>query len=182
LSAPTWNSLAVRSLVVAYSHLRVRLLGCHRQYPPSKPGLVWKAGVYRSVLKLHADLRAPTLTPNSFAIATVRLMITGSPACPPHAMFAASIIGMSSLSGPPSHIPNDSPQSTLISTRRRLPLGWVRPLVATMVDNGPRRSCRRSPACILAMPAVVKVHRVYQRLVLGLDMPSVRASDNLDRY
>lgn len=63
----------------------------------------------------NSYLRAPTLTPCFFARATVLLIITGSPACPPHAIFAESIMGMSSSSGPPSHSPNASPQSTLIS-------------------------------------------------------------------
>ncbi len=42
-------------------------------------------------------------------------MTTGSPACPPHATLATSIIGIKSSSGPRTHGPKASPQSTLIS-------------------------------------------------------------------
>lgn len=132
-----------------YSHLCIRLFWGHHQESSSEPDLVRKPGIcsvkpnsdlISSSSRIpiedlgHDDSRAPTFIPCFLAAAIVRRMMTGSPACPPHATLATSIRGIrSSSEGPQRQCPNASPQSMLISIRSSFDMiagipGWIHEL------------------------------------------------------
>src|SRR5215210_4758540 len=67
---------------------------------------------------------APIATPFCFAIAAVRTMMSGSPACQPQAMFAEVTIESMPSSSPIRQGPKPSPMSQLMSTFMTHPLSF----------------------------------------------------------